>query len=149
MGNWQFQHVGVEVRDLDEALEHFQSLGFTLMPRPEIVSGSHWYKNFKMYGKTPEPEIKTRIRFVQKGPLQFELLQPVEGYSIHNEFLDAKGEGASHICFVVDDFDNEVADLTKQGFPVILSGEVPNGGKFAYLDARKIGGLIFELVSRS
>lgn len=148
MGNWKFQHLGVEVRDLDKAVEHFQSLGFTLVSRPEVVAGSNLYKDFKMYGKTPDTEIKTRIRFVQKGPVEYELLQPLEGYSIHNEFLDEKGEGISHVCYVVDDLDNEVADLAKQGFPVILSGEVPNSAKFAYVDARKVGGLIYELVCR-
>ena len=62
MGNWEFQHVGVKVRDLNKAVEHFQSLGFTLGPRPEMVTGSCWYKDFKMCGKTPEPEIKTRMK---------------------------------------------------------------------------------------
>ena len=148
MRNWKLRHVGVPVRDLDEAVEHFQSLGFTLVPRPEVVSGSDTYRDFKMYGKAPDPPIKTRIRFVDKGSLQFELLQPLEGYSLHNEFLEAKDEGASHICFAVDDFDNEVANLNKQGMPTILSGSVANGARFVYVDARKVGGLIFELVSQ-
>jgi len=148
MGNWQFQHLGLEVRDLDKAVEYFQSLGFTLVPRPEVIAGSNSYRNFKMYGKTPDTEIKTRIRFIEKGSVQYELPQPLEGYSIHNEFLDEKGEGISHVCYGVDDLDKEVAELAKQGCPVILSGEVPDRARFAYVDARKIGGLIYELVVR-
>jgi len=146
--NWEFQHVGVEVRDLDKAIEHYQSLGFEVGPEPERITGSNSYKNFKMYGKTPDILIKTRIRFVQKDSLRFELLQPVEGYSVHNEFLDNKGEGASHVCFIVDDFDNEIAKLVEKGALPIFSGETQKGQKFAYMDARKIGGLIFEMVQR-
>ena len=148
MGIWEFRHLGVEVKDLDSALEHFGKLGFTPTSRPEVVAGSHSYMNFKMYGKTPETEIKTRLRFVKKGSMLFELLQPLEGYSLHNEFQDEKSEGISHICFTVDDFDGEVDELVKQGFPVILSGETSGGSRFAYVDAREIGGLIFEMVSR-
>jgi len=148
MALWEFQHVGIVVKDLDQAVEHYQSMGFSLSSQPERIAGSNSYNNFKLYGKTPDSIIETRIRFVRNGALRFELLQPLKGYSLHNEFLDANGEGASHICYVVDDLDHEKQDLTEKGFPVILSGEVPHGPKLAYFDTRKTGGLILELIGR-
>ena len=148
MSSWEFQHMGFVVQDLERAVEHYRLMGFNPTSRPEFVAGSNTYKNFKLYGKTPDSVIETRIRFIDNGSVYLELLQPLKGYSLHNEFLDAKGEGISHICYVVDDLDKETEELTGKGFPVILSGEVPNGPRLAYFDTREVGGLILELIGR-
>ena len=147
--NWKFDHVGVVVRDMDKAVEYYQSLGIGTF-EPEVTVDRHTYKDLKIYGKTPDPDTipKTKIRFGQIGSLRLELMQPIEGESFHNEFLDSKGEGIEHIGFTVDDLDKETAKLVDKGVPIIMSGKIPaiGGLGIAHFDTRKVGNVIIELL---
>ncbi len=142
--SWRFHHVGVVVRDLDKAVEYYQSLGiFTFLP--EVMLDSSTLIDYKVYGKTPATVQKARIKFAQFGPYVIELLSPIEGETIYKEFLNSSGEGIHHLGFRVDDFDGEVAKLREQGIPILMTGRRPNGGGFAYFDTRKVGNVILEL----
>jgi 4-hydroxyphenylpyruvate dioxygenase-like putative hemolysin len=80
------------------------------------------------------------------GELEFELIQPLEGESPQKEFLDRKGEGIHHLAYDVENLEEEVTKLTKQGFNVLRNGNWQGGG-FACLEAG-VGDLIFELMQR-
>ncbi len=132
--------VGVVVKDLDKAVERLSSLGigpFTPMLLPPEAE-----QRFR--GKPLDAKFK--ISGARLGEIVLELIQPVEGESPHQEFLDSKGEGIQHIAFAVDDLDREVAKLTKQGVSVLLSANLRDV-RVAYLDLG-VGGLIFELIQR-
>ncbi|MBA7552113.1 hypothetical protein ES705_44667 [subsurface metagenome] len=144
--NWKFHHVGVAIRDMDKAVAYYQSLGIATIG-PEILFESSNLTDFEVNGKTPDTIVKRRIRFVQIGPIQLELVQPVEGESPQKEFLDSRGEGIDHIGFNVDDLDKEVDKLVKKGNKVILSGKSQTGG-FAYFDTCEVGNVIIELRKR-
>ncbi len=142
--NWRFHHVGVVVRDMDKAIEYYQSLGiFTFLP--EIMLDSSTFADYKVYGKTPSTVQKARIRFAEVGPCVFELISPIEGESIYKEFLNNKGEGIHHLGFRVDDLDGEVAKLRQKDIPILMSGRRPGGAGFTYFDTRKVGNAIIEL----
>ena len=145
--NWEFLHVGIVVRDMDKAVEYYQSLGIATF-QPEHMFDSSNFTDWKIYGKTPDTIDKHKVRMVQIGPITIELLQPVSGESIHNEFLDSQGEGTEHICFVVDDLDKETAKLVEKGIPVIVSAKRQSSSIYAYFDTRKVGNVITELVQR-
>ena len=145
--NWEFRHIGVVVRDMDKAIEYFQSLGIATF-QPELMFDSSKFTDWKINGKTPDTTDKHKVRMVQIGPLTLELLQPVSGESIHNEFLDSKSEGAEHICFTVDDLDKETAKLVEKGVPVIVSAKRQSASIYAYFDTRKVGNIIIELTQR-
>lgn len=85
---------------------------------------------------------KILMAFTYVGPLQFELVQCIEGRIFQSRFLDTWGEGVHHIGWYVDDLDGTVADLSTQGARVF----VHDPGRFAYLDAGGAGGAIFELM---
>ncbi len=144
--NWKFHHVGVTVRDMDKALEYYQSLGIATF-QPEILFKSSDFADFKVNGKTPDTIVKLRIRYVQIGSFQLELIQPVEGESPQKEFLSDRGDGINHIAFSVDDLDKETDKLVKKGIKVIFSGKRQTGG-FAYFETRKVGNVIIELMQR-
>ena len=133
-------HVGIIVRDIDKAIEHYQSLGIGPF-RPFNIA----YTERKMRGK-PAGDVKNIVRVAQMGQIQLELIQPVEGESLPKEFLETKGEGISHIGFSVDDVDKERAKLEEKGFTVIYSSRFQNGGGAAHFDTDKVGGVIFELI---
>ena len=111
--------VGIVVKDINKAMEHFSSLGigpFKVSPRGAVPA----YIDLKTRGKPAD--YKMEIRFAQVGNVEIELIQPLEGESIHKDFLEEKGEGLHHLGFSVDDLDGEEAKLVEQGFKVLASG---------------------------
>jgi methylmalonyl-CoA/ethylmalonyl-CoA epimerase len=138
MQSWKLTQVGVVVRDVEKAIKRLTALGIgpfqqmALSPeREEWFRGKRMYADFKIYG--------ARI-----GDVQIELIQPLSGDSPHKEFLETKGEGIQHVMFAVDDFDKEVARLTKKGATELLRAKFPGGRGVAYLDLG-VGNIIFEL----
>ena len=80
------------------------------------------------------------------GDLQLELIQPVDGPSIHAEFLAAHGPGLHHVCFDVDDIDAACAAAETAGVPVLMRGSMMGGEiQFAYLDGSAGGAPYIEL----
>lgn len=135
------EHVGVVVRDIGKAVKYLSSLGigpFDPFTDPAVAD--------KLFRGKPS-DWKVKISLAKMGPVTLELIQPVEGKSANQEFLEKKGEGIQHIAFAVDDLDREVTELSKQGIEVIMSGRMPDG-KFAYLETDVIGGIIIELIQR-
>jgi len=83
------------------------------------------------------------------GPIGVELLQPVQGHTVHKELLETTGEGIGHIAYGVDDLAEETAKLVDKGFPVILSIIPPGQTKRSavYIDTRSaVSNLIIELM---
>jgi len=117
---WKLLHVGIPVLDLDKSMKDYRSLGLVSFQQ-EFLIDSTKYAEYKLYGETPDPVVKTRAVLGQMGPLGIELLQPVEGETVHKELLEKTGEGIGHIAFAVDDLEEETAKLVEKGFPVILS----------------------------
>ncbi|MBU2647118.1 VOC family protein [bacterium] len=145
---WKLVHVGIPVRDLDKAIEDYKSLGVASF-KPEYLIDSSNFGEYLVYGKTPDPAVKTRVAIGEVGPLGIELLQPVQGKTVHREFLESVGTGIGHIAYAVEDLEAEIAKLVEKGFPVILSftskGEERRRG--VYIDTRsKFSNLIIELI---
>ena len=95
-------------------------------------------------GKPTDYDMDLRLARGDMGGLSFELIQPLGGDSIYDEFLEKKGEGFHHIAFMVEDVDAEVADMGKGGFKVIQTGAMPNT-KWAYLTNDELNDLVIEL----
>jgi len=139
----KFDHIGVIVRDLDKAIEYYQSLGigpFELFD--EQVMDTLTDKT--MCGRPVD--FKMRVAAAQLGSVKFELTQPVEDCPVPEEFLKSKGEGINHICFLVDDIEEEKAKLIDKGLEIIQGANFAHGGGGAHFDAREVGGINIELV---
>jgi catechol 2,3-dioxygenase-like lactoylglutathione lyase family enzyme len=146
--NWKLRHVGIPVRDLDKSLEDYQSLGIASF-QPEFLIDSSTYAEYLVYGKTPDPVVKTRVALGKMGPLGIELLQPVQGETVHKELLEKTDEGIGHIAYAVDDLEAEAAKLVAKGFQIILSIKRPGQThrSAVYIDTRnKFSNLIIELI---
>jgi methylmalonyl-CoA/ethylmalonyl-CoA epimerase len=129
--NWKFSHVGAVVRDVDEAVEYYQSLGIVDKATDRITMEG---KKAKLIGRS-----------IHIGPLTIELWQPVRGETAQQEFLNSRGEGVNHIAFHVDDLAKERANLVEKGIPVLFSVK-DEEGEMAYFDARKVGNILIELI---
>lgn len=132
--------VGVVVRDIAKAARFYERLGIG----PFVEGPSAAALERRVYGRL-QPDVSVRGLIARMGPIELELMQPVSGGSIQREFLETRGEGVIHLCAHTDDLERDVASLRAQGFEVISSASLSDGGKFAYLDTREVGGLILEL----
>jgi len=142
--NWKFHHVGVEVKDMDKAVEYYQSLGIATIG-PEFISENKALDLIEK-GKPADPRRKLKIRMAQVGPTTYELIQQLDGESVHKDFMESNGEGISHVAFTVDDLKGELAKLVEKGVSVILCKKDRSG--FAYFDTRKVGNVIIELMQQ-
>jgi len=141
--NWKFAHVSMVVKDMDKAIKLFDSMG--VGPFPPFLGGPGMkFTGKTVHGKPSDYDMDLRFARGDMGGLGFELIQPLKGRSIYDEFLEEKGEGFHHLAYMVEDVDAEIADMEKRGFKVIQTGAMPNT-KWAYLDTDKLGGMIIEL----
>jgi len=138
---WTLWHVGLSVKSIDKAVKYFESLGGKAADRPAMVLDSAKFESIKTYGKTDAPTWKIKIRMLNLGPLTFELTEPVEGDNYNKTFMDKHGEGPNHIAYLVDELEKEVAELEAKGVPAMYHAK----GQYAYMDARKVGGVVIEL----
>ncbi len=137
----RIMHIGLVVRDMDKTIERLTRLGIgPFKPRILPPDAKETYR-----GKPFIPSKRVAIQITQIGNLELELIQPINGESPHQEFLDQKGEGIQHLGFFVDDLDDSVKNLTAEGSSVMLTSQFKGGGGVAYLDL-DAAGLIVELV---
>ncbi len=129
------EQIGIVVKDADKVIEAWSSM-FGIGP---------W--TFRDIGGADAKgrSWKARLAFAYLGPLQLELIQPVEGRIFQSRFLEEHGEGIHHLGFHVDDVDGEAARLVAEGAKVLFA----EPGRFAYMDSSGPGGVIFELIKRS
>ena len=86
---------------------------------------------------------------VHCDPIDFEILQPIEGPSIYKEFLEKRGEGLHHVSVVSPKEDVHAAlnDFKKQGIEVAMSGSLGQDIEFYYMDTDPILKMVAETVS--
>jgi len=135
----RFHHVGLVVKNLDEAVEYYEALGI----------GPFWPSNLvhidrKVYGK-PVTDVKNIVKATKMGSIGIELVQPVSGESPQRKFLESRGEGINHIAFIVDDIEEATSMMVEAGFNVISSSKNEGGGGMAFFDTDKVGGVQIEL----
>ena len=135
--------LGIVVRDIDETMRHY-----------EDVYGIGPWAVF-----TGEPErctdrgrditFKGKMAMAQAGPVQIELIQVLEGETLHSDFLEEHGEGLHHVGFFVQDLDTRLAAAREAGIEVLQWGLLKQMGlsiEYAYLDTRETGGVIIEYI---
>ena len=130
--------IGVVVEDLDRAVAFYESV-FGLGPFriQEAEAPNVWDRG-------EEKRIKARLGFTTLGQVEIEFIHIIEGDSFHLEFLRQHGEGLHHLGFKVKDFQANLEQAKAMGFEVLQMG--PFGRFYAYLDTRRCGGIIVELI---
>ena len=80
---------------------------------------------------------------------QYELIEPLDGPSIHADWLADRGEGFQHVGYVVESLERTTAEMEAAGHPAIARihsfGEAGDGAA-AYFDTANVLGFLVEAV---
>jgi methylmalonyl-CoA epimerase len=125
-------HIGIAVRDLEEALEFYvKRLGLAADAIEE------------------KPELGIRLVRVRAANVVLELIEARDWERTTQKYLDHKGPGVYHVGLRVDDVDAAVAELRAARTPLI--DEVPREGddmRVSFVHPDATGGALIELVTK-
>ena len=131
--------IGIVVKNIDETIKYYEDLfGFGPFEVRYVD-----YSTATYYGEVAG--YRGKRAFFSLGPMQIELIELVDGKTIHEDFLREKGEGLNHLGFRVDNIEHAKKRAEELGFKIIQSFTRPDNTGFAYIDSDKIGGVISEL----
>lgn len=96
-----------------------------------------------------EADYAIKVCFADVGDLAVEIMQPLYGPSIFQEYLDTHGEGIQHIAFDVEQraWSDRLAEFEGRGFPLVQSGRFMDANAFAFFDTEASTGTTFETYS--
>lgn len=129
----RINHVGVAVKDLDEAIRFYgENLDLEIEGIEEIK------------------EQKVKVASIPLGKSRIELLQPTDPDGPVTKFIEKRGEGIHHIALEVERIELSLQKLRERG--VQLIDEKPRigtrGMKIAFLHPRSTKGVLIELCEK-
>lgn len=139
--------VALVVSDLDAALRRHD----------EIFGATRWrihtfgpHGRHEYYGRPTS--FSLRLALNDESP-QTELIQPLEGDSIHRDWLADGREGLHHVAFAVPSVAQAVESMAELGCPVMQAGtgfgaRGDGDGAYAYIDATAALGVIVEPIEQ-
>lgn len=137
--------IGVVVRDLDRAMQFLTDV-FGLGPFRTITYPPPDRADMQRVYRGQPGDFVYRLAFVEIGPIELELIQPLEGASVWADFLEEHGEGIQHLRFNVPDLEPVLEYLAKQGIGVVQRGAgLRPGTNFALLDTEGRAGFAIEI----
>ncbi len=125
-------HVAIAVRNIGEVEKLYETaLGLKVHHR-EVVE---------------EQGIKSSMLVPEDRGTAIELLEPLSDNSPISKFLDKRGEGIHHICFIVDDIQSALNRLKEQGVQLIDESPRPGayGAKVIFIHPKAMNGVLVEL----
>jgi methylmalonyl-CoA/ethylmalonyl-CoA epimerase len=126
----KIEHIGIAVRNLDEAIKTYTDLLGTDCYKLEAVESEG---------------VKTA--FFKVGESKIELLEASNENSPIAKFIEKKGEGIHHIAFDVTDIEVSMEELASKGFQLL--NEKPKNGAdnklVAFFHPKTTNGVLIEL----
>jgi len=124
----KIDHLGIAVKDMTEAKRAYEALGFKIDAEHDV------------------PTEKVKAAFITVGESHLELLEPTDPTSVIAKFLE-KRSGLHHICVLVDDIENSMAEMKAAGAQLL--DEVPRigagGCRVAFIHPKSAAGVLLEL----
>lgn len=126
-------HIGVAVRNLDEALEIYEGTLGLKVEKIRVLE-----------------EQKVKMAFLLAGETRIELLEPTDEEGPVAKFVEKRGEGVHHIAFAVVDIEAALHEMRKKGIAVV--DEKPRigaeGFKIAFLHPKSMKNVLVELCEK-
>ena len=130
----QIDHIGIAVCNLNQSLQTYERLFKAKATHVEVME-----------------ELSLKMAFIPVGEVMLELLEPITvGKGRIAEFLESHGEGFHHVAYRVDNLDQLLAEMKKNG--VKLRDEKPrpgaHGSRIVFISPEETGNVLTELVER-
>ncbi|WP_297421212.1 methylmalonyl-CoA epimerase [Thermococcus sp.] len=129
----KIDHVGIAVKNLDEAIKVWEGLGLKVDEVEEV------------------PDQKVRTAIIHVGESRIELLEPTSEDSPIAKFIAKRGEGIHHIALGVDDIEGHLSELKGKGYRLIDEKPRPGAGgaRIAFVHPKAVTGVLLELCQRN
>ena len=127
----RLDHLGIAVRSIEEALKFYRDgLGAETGGIEEL------------------PAEQVRVAMLPLGETRLELIESTGDDSVIAKFIAKRGEGLHHVALAVEDLDEQLERLKKNGVKILPGkGETGAGGhRYAFLHPASCGGVRIELV---
>ena len=126
----KIEHIGIAVKNLDEANKIYEQLLGTPPYKMETVDSEG-----------------VNTSFFKTGESKVELLKATKDESAIAKFIAKKGEGIHHIAFAVKDIHKEIKRLKEDGYTII--NESPKKGAdnklVCFVHPKNTSGVLIEL----
>ncbi|MFO7446183.1 MAG: methylmalonyl-CoA epimerase [Ignavibacteriaceae bacterium] len=127
------EHIGIAVKNLEEAIKYY-----------EDIFGLKCYKIEEVADQ------KVRTAFFQAGETKIELLESTDPEGPIGKFIEKKGEGVHHIAFAVKGLQKALSEAELKGIQLI--DKVPRPGaeglNIAFLHPKYTHGVLTELCEK-
>jgi len=122
-------HIGIAVRSLENALKIYRDLLGLKELSTEVV-----------------PDGTVRVTFLEIGTTKLELIEPINNPGVER-FLEKRGEGLHHICFLSNNIAEDLKSFKEKGATLIdpEPRRGAHGMMVAFLHPRSMGGVLVEL----
>jgi hypothetical protein len=129
------------VLDIEKTMKRlYEDFGFG--PWDVYEYGPHNVRD-SMYRGKPNTQ-RFALAVTWRENLQYELIQPLDGYSVYNEFIEKHGEGLQHIKLYYENCTKVLEQYKQKGYEIIQSGKIGDD-EFYYLESADKIGITLEL----
>jgi len=140
--------IGIVIEDLDASVGEYAQR-YAVGPWHIYTYGRPLVRHMTYRGQAADYVM--RVGVANAGPTRIELIQPVRGPSVYEEFVTAHGFGAHHLGILVDDMAAALAEAGECGIEMTMDGAgfgLGGDGHYAYLDTESLLGVTLELIQR-
>ncbi|MCC8089667.1 MAG: methylmalonyl-CoA epimerase [Rikenellaceae bacterium] len=124
------EHIGIAVKNLEEALPYYENV-----------------LGIKCYNIEEVADQKVKTAFFKVGETKIELLEATSEDSPVAKFIEKKGEGVHHIAFAVNNLEGALQECSDAGIKLI--DQTPRKGaeglSIAFLHPKSTQGVLTEL----
>jgi methylmalonyl-CoA/ethylmalonyl-CoA epimerase len=141
----QIQQIAWLTRDLEKSMQAWIDV-LRIGPWRVFRFTDKTVKNLKVGGKPVEEPFEFRIAITYVGNMEIELIQPVRGPMIYEDYLRRRGEGLHHIKEKIPEgrMESAVKDYEAMGIDVTQTGQFVADFHF-YLNTEPKLDFVYEL----
>lgn len=127
------EHIGIAVKNLNEAIAYYE----------EVLG-------LKCYAIEEVADQKVKTAFFMIGQTKIELLEPTDSESAVGKFIEKRGEGIHHIAYAVDNLSSALEELGEKSIQLIdkQPRKGAEGLNIAFLHPKSTGSVLTELCEK-
>lgn len=143
--NRKIFQIGIIVPDMDEALKKWVEI-YKVGPWVVYDHGNDVFTHIDVVEKACKKEFRFRCALAMVGDTQIELIQPIYGMPIFEDFLARTGGGLHHIKEIVTDeqMEEQLQDYAERGMPNVYGAHFSDA-TFYFPDTEEALGINIEL----